>query len=74
MFLELILGLILEHEDLNRFPCVTAFQNKASTTHTAILLWNRSIFAATFAANSKWWELLCMRETILACEDLGEAS
>lgn len=32
MFLELILGLTLEHEDFYRFPCVIAFQNKASTT------------------------------------------
>lgn len=32
MFLELIIGLILEHEDFNRFPCVTAFQKEASAT------------------------------------------
>lgn len=32
------------------------------------------IFAATFAAASESWELLSVRECILACGDLGEAS
>lgn len=69
MLLELVLGLILEHEDFNRFPCVTAFQNKASAT----LPYSCGI-GVCFCCYCKCWELLFVRETMLTYEDLGEAS